>query len=300
MRTETACACGRCGTPVRPGELLCWRCGRPLGLPPRTPLPAAAPSRSSPRSVAAPALAPDEPRVLGLRAPWFFLVLGFVVAPVFRLTPLLGLIGWYLAALVHEMGHCIAGWLVGRPAVPVLGLNAHAMSVEEDFSLGIALAVWAGGLVAAWRFLEGRKRWIVGGMVLVLHPLVAFTGLAALLTITGGHLGELVCAGIFLHRALTGGFTSSPVERGLYAVLGWYLVLVNLWLTGGLVGSEAARRSYAQNGSYGLTNDYLVAAHQLLGTSLETVAAVMTLPALAVVPVTVAVTFLRAGTRRET
>jgi len=59
----------------------------------------------------------------------------------------------------------------------------------------------------------------------------------------------------------------------------------NLSLTWGLLWSESSRVDYASNGSFGLTNDYLYLSESLIGLSLQTIAVIMTLVALCVVPV---------------
>ena len=41
-------------------------------------------------------------------------------------------------------------------------------------------------------------------------------------------------ATVAFYRALSGGFTNSKPERVLYAVVGWFLLGKNLWLTAGL------------------------------------------------------------------
>ena len=51
---------------------------------------------------------------------------------------------------------------------------AHAPRVPS-----IRYILVAAALAAAWFFLSGNRRWIVGGAVLVVYPAVAFTGLAA-------------------------------------------------------------------------------------------------------------------------
>ena len=66
--------------------------------------------------------------------------------------------------------------------------------------------------------------------------------------------------------------------------MAWYLLLENLWLCGRLMFSPAGRAWYRGSGSFGLTNDYVRVANDLLGTSLETVAAGMFLVGLAVLP----------------
>jgi len=291
VKTATANLCPECGTPARERDRLCRLCGHLFHREERAARAAPA-AEPPPEAVRSPALAPASPGILGLPEPWFFLIVGFAIAPVFAMTPLLGLIGWYFAALVHEIGHCVAGWLVGQPAYPVLGLNGHAMACGEPFSWLVVLAVFAAGIGATWHFLGGRLRWGVLAAIVVGYPLLVFTTLADILTVTGGHLGELVFAGVFLFRTITGGFTASHAERGLYSVMGWYLIGANLWLTGGLMFSDAARFEYSTNGSYGLTNDYIVLADQVVGGSLESVAAIMSLAALAVVPLALGICLL--------
>ena len=80
------------------------------------------------------------------------------------------------------------------------------------------------------------------------------------------------------------GLTESPAERGLYAVLGWYLVADNVALGAGLVTSAQARAEYASCGSFGCVNDYIRVADGWFGGSLETVALLATVAALAAVP----------------
>jgi len=240
----------------------------------------------------------ESPRILGLPEPWFHLALGLVIAPVFSLTPLLSLIGWYLAALIHEMGHTAVAWLMGVPAIPALGITAEAATMHGEQLLLLALGIWAGLGFLAWRVERPAARWTFLGIVLVFYPLLAFTDLREVLHHLGGHLGELAIGGVFLARALSGGFSESQVERGLYSTLGWFLIGTNLFLTLGLVGSSAARAEYASNGSYGMANDYVRLANYL-SWSLEGVAMLMTVVALVVAPAVVGGWWARCATRDE-
>jgi hypothetical protein len=298
METVTAELCPGCGTPLREEDHLCRLCGHLFSRVERI-VPERGEWTPPLESYAPEPLDGDRPdRILGIPEPWFFLLVGAAIAPVFALTPFVGLIGWFFGALVHEMGHCAAGWIVGRPAYPVLGLNGHAMSVGEGFVLPIALGILVAALVSALLLPRGPVRWAAMGSILLFYPLLVFTGLAELLTITGGHLGEMIIGGVFLYRTITGGFSSSRAERALYSVMGWFLVGANVLLTGGLVFSEAARREYAGNGSFGLMNDYRVMAERMLGISIESVAVVMTIPALLVVPIAIGASLL-AGRRGD-
>ncbi|MCB9915272.1 MAG: hypothetical protein H6828_08995 [Planctomycetes bacterium] len=228
----------------------------------------------------------DAPRVLGLPEPWFHLLAGLALAPVFGLTPLLRLIGWFLGSLVHEMGHAGAAWLVGVPAVPALGMTAEAATMHGEQMLPLALGVWAAAGWAAWRVehVALRGAWI--GLLCVVYPALAFTSLREVVHLVSGHAFELMLGGLFLGRALSGGFSHAPGERTLYAVVGWYLIGRNLALTVGLFASDAARAEYASNGSFGIENDYLRLASET-GWSLESLALLMSAAAVAVAPAVV-------------
>lgn len=225
-------------------------------------------------------------RILGVREECFHLALGLLLAPLLTLTPLLQLVGWYFRALVHEMGHAAAAWLTGVPAVPALALTAEAGTMHGEQHLAIVFIAWALVLTWVWRRAESRARLVFLGIFAVLFPVLCFTGLREGWHLVSGHLGELAVGGLFLARALSGGFSHGNVERTLYATLGWSLVGQNLFLTAGLALSRDARVRYATSGSFGIENDYLRLA-EWSGTSLEACAFVMTLLALAVAPAVV-------------
>jgi hypothetical protein len=232
--------------------------------------------------------------------PWFYFGIGLVTAPVFALTPMLGYMGWFLASLVHEMGHAAIAWFFGMPAIPAISMDGHAAAVHSEQQVMLALLVSAGLALAAWRWLAGPWRWVGVALALVLHPLLAFTGAKDLLHLLAGHGAEMVFATLCLWKALDGGFTSSRLERALYGTVGWYLVGKNAFLCFGLLTSSAARAAYDENGSFGFTNDYLRVAHEVVGCRLETVAALMLILAVAVVPASIVLwRLLRAGPSDE-
>jgi hypothetical protein len=218
------------------------------------------------------------------REPWIYLGIGAITAPIFALTPLLGFMGWFLASLVHEMGHSAVAWLFGMPAFPAISLEGHAAAVHSDQSLFLALLVWAALATAAWRFLAGRARWIAIGIVAVLYPALAFTRAGECLQLLAGHGGELAFATLALWKTLDGGFTESRLERGLYGTVGWYLLGKNVILCGGLLLSSSSREGYAENGSFGLTNDMIRVAEDVLGWRLQSVALLVLVASLGALP----------------
>lgn len=216
--------------------------------------------------------------------PWIYLGLGALTAPVFAWTPLLGFMGWFLASLVHEMGHTAVAWFFGMPAFPGISLEGHAATVHSEPVLVFAIFVWALLGAAAWRFLAGNARWVALGLVGVLYPALAFTGAKECLHLLAGHLGELAFATLCLWKALDGGFTESRLERGLYGTVGWYLLGTNAILCGGLMRSAASRADYAESGSFGLTNDMIRVAEDVLDWRLQSVALLVLLLTVAVLP----------------
>ncbi|MFV1960013.1 MAG: hypothetical protein ACC662_11450 [Planctomycetota bacterium] len=223
---------------------------------------------------------------------WKYLVLGMALALVFTISPALRFMGWFVGSLFHETGHVIFAWFVGCPAWPAISLRGHAAAFHQAQSgfvlamVGLALLL---GTVLAWR----HDRWKLPMVaLLVAWPLLAFVrGPREVGFLLSGHLAEMMFAGIFLWRARTGKAIEHEAERPLYACLGWFLLARNLVLTLGLTFTASARDWYLQSGSFGLTNDYLRVATEWLHLPLEAVGAFMTLGALAVFPVVLALTW---------
>ncbi len=227
------------------------------------------------------------PRVLGLPEHWFFLLVGAVTAPVFALTPLLSFMGWFVGSIAHELGHTLVAWFFGIPSFPAIRLDGHAATVHEEPVFFFAVVLWIALVGGATRVGTGRVRIAAVAVALVGYPLLTWTSAQPLLVLAGGHLTELAIGAVFLWRAMTGGFTASVAERGLYGTIGWLLVGTNVVLTARLVVSDQARDLYRGSGSFGLTNDYIRIANGFAEGSVPFVAGVMTLVGIGVVVATV-------------
>lgn len=227
---------------------------------------------------------PEPETIFGLPESAFFLLVGAVLAPIFTFTPLLQRMGWFLSALVHEMGHTIAALFVGCSAFPAIRLDGHAMTSHGPQHTILVYATWGALGFLAWKF-RGRRAWLITfAAAAVAYPLLAFTFMKEVVHLLGGHVGELVFAVIFLWRALSGGFTQQRSERVAYSTLAWYFVGCNVWLAGGLIFSVKVQHWYSNNGSFGLTNDYIrLAGH--LDWKLGSVAGLMLVTSLLAVPI---------------
>jgi hypothetical protein len=257
LATRARTICPECGHANHPDAPRCDACGRrgESALPPAPPL------------------------VERRDRPLAYLGIGAALAVAFTLTPLLKYMGWFLTSLVHEAGHCAAAWAMGCPSIPAIRLDGHAAAVHGEQSKVFAAAVLAGLAYYAW-----RRRSLALGALALAYPLLAFTGARDGLFLLAGHLSEIAFGGVFFWRALVGGFTRSRPERVLYSACAWYLVIGNVWLSGGLMLSESVRQWYRGSGSFGLTNDYLRLAGSL-HVGVGVVAFFMLLVALAALPV---------------
>lgn len=229
--------------------------------------------------------------------PTLYLAVGIPLAFVFTWTPILGFIGWFLASLVHEVGHSAFGWITGHPSVPAIALTGNAVAVHSAPMLIVRLAVVVGVVAAAYHGLQGRARVVAIASFLPIYALLALTPLCEIGFLASGHLGELVAGSVCLWRAAGGAECHSRAERAAYSMLGWFLIGDNILLSFGLAFSAAARAEYATNGSFGLTNDYLRLANDHLGVPLEAVGLVMGLLALAVPAATIGAFAWRDGRR---
>jgi hypothetical protein len=260
-------------------------CGRLLARAAApSPSHVAPPSAHAVVVLAADAIEPE--RILGLPAGVACVGIGAVLAPVFGLTPLLSYMAW--------MGHCLFGLLLGTPMIPAIRLDGHAVSFHGADPPGIW--AWITGLaypIAGWQLRQHRGALIGLAAMTVVYPLCVFTAGKELFIILGGHLGEAMFATLALHRAITGGSTAHRAERIAYAVVGCELMRRNIALCFGLVTSAAARDHYAGNGSFGLTNDLIRAAEDVLHCALPTVGMLMLLVALLPLPVAAAIAWLR-------
>ncbi|MFG0315990.1 MAG: hypothetical protein ACF8XB_01860 [Planctomycetota bacterium JB042] len=221
--------------------------------------------------------------------------LGGLLAQAFAL-PVLSFMGWFLASLVHEMGHAAMGWLCGMPSFPAIRLDGHAAAVHSEQSTGLVFFVAAGLGWLAWSRREHRLQAAALGALAVGAPLIAFAGpLRELAFLVMGHGGELIFAGLAFLRAADVD-EREAVERTLYATLAWYLLSKNLTLFFGLITSAEVMIEYYGSGSFGLTNDLIRAAEDVLDCSVQAVATGMLAASLSVVPVALGV---RWWNRRE-
>ncbi len=284
-----AFTCVGCGKSFRVDEGLagrrsrCARCGAVTRIPSPGPPPIAPASRPAPTA---------NPPAPGVRGPprgawvrrsckkktsdrdaWVSLAIGAGLAAVALAVPLIGLVPAVLMTVIHELGHVATAWLFGSPAVPSFDLT-YGGGVTHAFDRQPLLLVVIYGVFAflAFRARDDRPALITVLVAVALYSVAAFSPLRDLLITAMGHGMELLIAGVFLYRALSGSQILRGAERPLYAFLGLYIVLDGARFAFRLIASREHREEYGEAKGGGHWMDFSRIADQHLHGRLELVA----------------------------
>ena len=214
------------------------------------------------------------------------LLIGAGLAVVVLAFPFLRFVFSYMTILVHELGHALFAWLFGYPAIPSFDFyyGGGFTSFDNRKTL-LLLIVYAGWATALYAYRRHRPGLIAVGVLAGLYTVLAFTPLHRQLISFMGHGTELLFAGIFLYRALSGYGVKVAAERPLYAFLAFFIVASDLRFAMGLVRSPVARQLYTEAKGGGDWMDFSLLARGF-GVELTSVAGIFAVCALLTLPLT--------------
>jgi hypothetical protein len=193
------------------------------------------------------------------------LIVGGVLALVVYVVPFPRFVFHTLITLVHELGHALAAWSFGIPAVPAFDfVYGGGVTVHQGRSTGLIVLIYLTFLALAYWVRENRGYLIALAVSMCAYTLVAFTPVHEAIEIAMGHGSELIFAGIFLYRALTGYACRATGERPLYAFCAFFILLNDFVFALSLLTSRARAADYedAKGGGHWmdfsrLADDYL-------------------------------------------
>jgi hypothetical protein len=169
-------------------------------------------------------------------------------------------------------------WLFGYPAIPAFdffyGGGISFYMEREPLAVLALYALFA--LLLHYLRERPRARTVLFSLVL-LYTLAAWTPLHRALGVFMGHGAELVVAGVFFFRALSGYGCFLQLERPLYAICAWFIELSAIHLAYGLITSEQRRQEYAAAKGGGHLMDFDVLARDYLGVDVSVIAVVFLL-----------------------
>ena len=216
---------------------------------------------------------PPEPRHME-RNDWLVLAAGPILALLIMCFPLLNHIFMTFTTLVHELGHTLEGWIFGYPALPAFDLR-YGGGVTATMPRSTLLLVVFYSVMAFLVYTYRKNRLTLAVLVvfLAIHIVLSATTLHEVVFLFMGHGMELVIAGIFFYRALSGAAVVHAAERPLYAIISWFIVLSDFRFAYRLATSAHMRRMYEQAKGGGHWMDFSRIAEDHLHTDLKVVAA---------------------------
>lgn len=204
---------------------------------------------------------------------WLVLASGPLTALIIMFIPFVSHIFATLGILIHEMGHAMVGWLLGYPSVPAFDLRyggGVTLHLERSAAL---LAVFYGFMAfAMYTYRKNISTLIFLGVVLVVHIVISVTSLKHIIILFMGHGMELVIAGVFFYRALSGAAVVHAVERPLYSAISFFLVFWDIRFAFRLMTSAEHRIMYGEAKGGGHWMDFSRIAQDHLLVDLRTVA----------------------------
>jgi hypothetical protein len=204
------------------------------------------------------------------KQPIISLLIGSALALWTLNSPFLYTLSNMMKTLVHELGHTFAGWGFGIPSVPAFDFSyGGGVTIHQDPSPVVLTLIYAA--LAYLLFLYRHKPrslaliCTIGGA----HIASMATGLDEPLTIAMGHGFELLFAGIFFYRALSGFACVHGAERPLYGFLGFLITFDNMRFAHRLIHSHEHRWMYenAKGGGHWMDFDRLAREFLLVDLS---------------------------------
>lgn len=188
-----------------------------------------------------PVIPSDEPPV----APAWALWTGTALGALFVAVPFLRFFGSVLSTLVHEFGHAAVAWAFGYPSIPAFDLvYGGGVTIHDARNPGLLIAAGGAFLFACWSFRRSARVLAGLGAGALAYLLLALTSGHEALIIAAGHASELVLAGLFIYRGVTGAACRIEAERPLYAGAGTFIALHAAYFGWQLVTDATFRALY--------------------------------------------------------
>ncbi len=174
--------------------------------------------------------------------------------------------------LVHEMGHAIFGWLFGYPSFPAFDVIwGGGVTIHTERSILLWILIYVGFVWLFWVYRHNRATLTVLAALVLLHAISAFTPIHSVLILFMGHGTELVIAGLFIYRALSGRAVIHAAERPLYGIIGFFIAFSDIGMAYKLLTNAAYREDYLGAKGGDLDMDFSVIAHDYLRSDMASV-----------------------------
>ncbi|WP_299491961.1 hypothetical protein [Acaryochloris sp. IP29b_bin.137] len=221
-----------------------------------------------------------EPQTID-QAGWTAIATGIGLALLILASPQVTFLLSPLITLVHELGHTLTSWIFGYPAIPAFDfMHGGGMTFNVGripFLMGLVYGGFGYLFYIYWQnYLTARV--LLGSAIA--YTLCALTGIHKFLMVSMGHGFELIFAGIFMARAISGYACRYSIERPLYGMLAAYVTFFDLQFSWQLIFDQASRAIYRQGKGGVIDHDLVRMARDMLKVDLSLTAAGMLLATL--------------------
>jgi hypothetical protein len=252
--------CPKCGFAARPAALECVRCGVIFAKATRAEDFTLVPRREyleEEERVEDGRVGPRELKILGF---------GLASAALVYALPFTRFVFSAMVTLFHELGHAVAGWLMGYPSLPAFDfVYGGGLTHHGEFHKSIAVALALGFLYLGYLFRENKKTMaLIGVLFAVWLFFVTREWRREIVFASAGHLSEFILAGILFYKALSGtGWRAPEVERPLGAFMAFFVQIHSTLFAWKLLHDGAFLEWYREGKGGALMNDLEVVALDL-------------------------------------
>lgn len=207
------------------------------------------------------------------REGWLSLAGGAGITMLVVFVPFLNYIFSYLIVLVHELGHSVCHWLFGYPSIPAFDfMYGGGVAIHQDRQMILVGLIYLGFGYLFYLFRHNRLTFVLLVMLAAAYSFAAFTPIHEVISLFMGHGFELLFAGIFLYRAISGSAIIIAIERPLYAFLGLFIEFRDIRFAYQLMTSAAHQAEYEAAKGGGHWMDFSRIAEEYLQVDLSVVA----------------------------
>jgi hypothetical protein len=249
--------CPKCNHQNNERATECWQCGVVFAKIGQSRTIAIRPYVIEEERIADGRIGRSELKVLGF---------GLVAAILAYALPITRFLLSTLVTLFHELGHAVAGWLMGYPSLPAFDLvYGGGLTHHGEFHVSIAIAIALGFAYLGWLFRENKVSLaLIGALFLIWFLFVSKEWRRELAFASAGHLAEFILAGILFYKALAGvGWKSPEFERPLGAFVAFFVQIHSMLFAWRLMHDAAFLDWYREGKGGALMNDLEVVALDL-------------------------------------
>jgi hypothetical protein len=268
--------CPKCGFDCGDRDADCLACGVVFAKFRAEPQPATPPVSSAPPDFSRGESVSDPDRIDTLdtkgfdKQPIISMLIGSALALWTLNSPFLYTLSNMMKTLVHELGHTFAGWGFGIPSVPAFDFTyGGGVTIHQDPSPVVLALIYAALAYLLFVYRRNVRALVLIGAIGGVHIASLATGFDEPIAIAMGHGFELLFAGIFFYRALSGFACVHAAERPLYGFLGFLITFDNMRFAYRLIYSHEHRWMYenAKGGGHWMDFDRLAREFLLVDLS---------------------------------